>query len=605
MFQMIFGMETTNAKKLESISKQLETLTTEFSAVLGNDEIKSNLIRLYRRSKEYKNGSFIMLVVGPVKSGKSTLVNLLAHRYVSPTDKLECTIRPSIISGIDSEEECSIEVYTAKDENRKEKDLDLIIDKLRGIIEDESEIREHLTKEVYPLNNDNINAYITPSYNKGDNSIITSISTTGSKLLKSTDSGKIFIADMPGFDGNRVNLSNSLYDAISKRVDLILFVHSSVSAFNVTSNEYLEKLREYNGTVPVFLIHNVFDANFWKNKETRLKDVERQSKNEYDEIKSKGFNIEPDYISCINLGMVTDYINKDENCLPEFDEELKKEYDAFENIEEKLYNKITTNISKLRLDRCLDRTEKLKNDLIELIKRNKAALKNRKEDKDSFENAFASLDKITGLTSTEIEEIIDNVASDANRFIFKSQAKSRVNKSMSTKECMACLRQILTSFLANVDERLTDKLFRHYSLKQKEVTDRINSSLNSPINEISLTEITAKTVNNISDESVKSFMKTSNWDWFTDFTIGHSYKAETVRNSISNMERWFYGDENEKDTTNLKMLLKEEIKRMAKLYQQQIKEELQNQLQNFISDEELKTLSSLENLQVKLENIII
>lgn len=598
-------METTNAKKLESISKQLETLTTEFSAVLGNDEIKSNLIKLYRRSKEYKNGSFIMLVVGPVKSGKSTLVNLLAHRYVSPTDKLECTIRPSIISGIDSEEECSIEVYTAKDENRKEKDLDLIIDKLRGIIEDESEIREHLTKEVYPLNNDNINAYITPSYNKGDNSIITSISTTGSKLLKSADSGKIFIADMPGFDGNRVNLSNSLYDAISKRVDLILFVHSSVSAFNVTSNEYLEKLREYNGTVPVFLIHNVFDANFWKNKETRLKDVERQSKNEYDEIKSKGFNIEPDYISCINLGMVTDYINKDENCLPEFDEELKKEYDAFENIEEKLYNKITTNISKLRLDRCLDRTEKLKNDLIELIKSNKASLKRRKEDKDSFENAFASLDKITGLTSTEIEEIIDNVASDANRFIFRSQAKSRVNKSMSTKECMACLRQILTSFLANVDERLTDKLFRHYSLKQKEVTDRINSSLNTPINEVSLTEITAETVNNISDESVKSFMKTSNWDWLTDFTIGHSYKAETVRNSISNMERWFYGDENEKDTTNLKMLLKEEIKRMAKLYQQQIKEELQNQLQNFISDEELKTLSSLENLQVKLENIII
>lgn len=602
---MIFGMETTNAKKLESISKQLETLTKEFSAALGNDEIKSNLIRLYRRSKEYKNGSFIMLVVGPVKSGKSTLVNLLAHRYVSPTDKLECTIRPSIISCAESHEECSIEVYTAKDENRKEEDLDLIIDKLRGIIEDESEIREHLTKEVFPLNNDNINAYITPSYNKGDNSIITSISTTGSKLLKSTDSGKIFIADMPGFDGNRVNLSNSLYDAISKRVDLILFVHSSVSAFNVTSNEYLEKLREYNGTVPVFLIHNVFDANFWKNKETRLKDVERQSKNEYDEIKSKGFNIEPDYISCINLGMVTDYINKDENCLPEFDEELKKEYDAFENIEEKLYNKITTNISKLRLERCLDRTEKLKNDLIELIKRNKAALKNRKEDKDSFENAFASLDKITGLTSTEIEEIIDNVASDANRFIFRSQAKSRVNKSMSTKECMACLRQILTSFLANVDEQLTDKLFRHYSLKQKEVTERINSSLNSPINEVSLTEITAETVNNISDESVKSFMKTSNWDWFTDFTIGHSYKAETVRNSISNMERWFYGDENEKDTTNLKMLLKEEIKRMAKLYQQQIKEELQNQLQNFISDEELKTLSSLENLQVKLENIII
>ncbi len=602
---MIFGMETTNTKKLEAISNQLESISNEFLPLIGNDDIKSCLIRLYRRSKEYKNGSFIMLVVGPVKSGKSTLVNLLAHRYVSPTDKLECTIRPSIISSIESDEDCTIEVYTAKDDNRKEKDLDLIIDKLRGIIADESEIREHLTKEVYPLNKDNINAYITPSYNRSDNSIITSITTTGSKLLKSTDSGKIFIADMPGFDGNKVNLSNSLYDAISKRVDLILFVHSSVSAFNVTSNEYLEKLREYNGTVPVFLIHNIFDASFWKNKETRQNDVVRQSRNEYEEIKGKGFNIEPDYVSCINLGMVTDYVNKDENCLDSFMDELREEFLEFEAIEEKLYNKITTNIGKLRLERCLDRTAKLKTDLIALIAEHKTSLKQRKEDKDLFEKFLASIDKTAGLSSSEIEEIIDNVSNDANRSIFRSQAKSRVNKSMTTKECMACLREILTSFLANVDEKLTDKLFRQFNSKQHELVERINNSLNSAIKEVTLSEVTAETINNISDSSVKSFMKTSGWDWLADFTVGHSYKAETVRNSISNMERWYYGDEIEKDTTNLKMLLKEEIKRMAQLYLSQIRVDFDKQLNLIINSDELKTLSSLENLQTKLENIII
>ena len=598
-------METTNTKKLEAISNQLESISNEFLPLIGNDDIKSCLIRLYRRSKEYKNGSFIMLVVGPVKSGKSTLVNLLAHRYVSPTDKLECTIRPSIISSIESDEDCTIEVYTAKDDNRKEKDLDLIIDKLRGIIADESEIREHLTKEVYPLNKDNINAYITPSYNRSDNSIITSITTTGSKLLKSTDSGKIFIADMPGFDGNKVNLSNSLYDAISKRVDLILFVHSSVSAFNVTSNEYLEKLREYNGTVPVFLIHNIFDASFWKNKETRQNDVVRQSRNEYEEIKGKGFNIEPDYVSCINLGMVTDYVNKDENCLDSFMDELREEFLEFEAIEEKLYNKITTNIGKLRLERCLDRTAKLKTDLIALIAEHKTSLKQRKEDKDLFEKFLASIDKTAGLSSSEIEEIIDNVSNDANRSIFRSQAKSRVNKSMTTKECMACLREILTSFLANVDEKLTDKLFRQFNSKQHELVERINNSLNSAIKEVALSEVTAETINNISDSSVKSFMKTSGWDWLADFTVGHSYKAETVRNSISNMERWYYGDEIEKDTTNLKMLLKEEIKRMAQLYLSQIRVDFDKQLNLIINSDELKTLSSLENLQTKLENIII
>ena len=598
-------METANEKKLEAVSRQLEELVNTFSDKLGDDELKSNLNRLYRRSMEYKNGSFIMLVVGPVKSGKSTLVNLLAHRYVSPTDKLECTVRPSIISSVDNEEDCAIEVYTAKKEDRREKDLDLIIDKLRGIIPDEQEIREHLTKVSYPLNNDNIDAYITPSYNKGDNSIITSITTTGSKLLKSTDQGKIFIADMPGFDGNKVNLNNSLYDAISKRVDLILFVHSSVSAFNVTSNEYLDKLREYNGTVPVYLIHNIFDSTYWKDKESRRRDVERQSKSEYDEIKGKGFNIEPDYISCINLGMVTDFVNQTADCIHTFDDELEAEYRRFEEIEERLYRKITTNISRLRLERCLDRTDKLRDDLIKLILQRKKALETKYNDQEAFDRQLANIDKTMGVTTAEMDEVVANVSTDANRSIFKSQAKSRVNKSMTTDECVQCLRQILESFLVDVDETLTDKLYRSFEGKQREFAERLNAVLSEPIETPELREVTAQTAKSISDDGVKSFMKTSGWDWLSDLVVGHSYKAETVRNSIANMERWYYGDENEKDTTNLKMLLKDEVRRMAQIYLTDIKEGFKAQCDAIITEQERTSLSILENLQQKLANIII
>ena len=100
-------------------------------------------------------------------------------------------------------------------------------------------------------------------------------------------------------------------------------------------------------------------------------------------------------------------------------------------------------------------------------------------------------------------------------------------------------------------------------------------------------------------------MKTSGWDWLSDLMLGHSYKAETVRNSIANMERWYYGDENEKDTTNLKMLLKEEIKRMAQGYTTQITEQYRAKLYTVISREELNSLSLLEQLQTKLANIII
>ncbi|MBQ1667937.1 MAG: dynamin family protein, partial [Prevotella sp.] len=325
-------------KKLEAISRQLNELAKEIAPKLPDGEVKTNLQRLSRRSMEYKNGSFIMLVVGPVKSGKSTLVNLLAHRFVSPTDKLECTVRPSIISNVDNERDCRIDVYRSKVEGRKAEDLDLIVDKLRGIMSDDDEVERYLDKETFALTNDNIKEVIFPSYNREDRTIITSITTTGSKLLrndKDGNEGKIFLVDMPGFDGNNVNIENDpLYEAISKRVDLILFVHSSVSAFNVTSAKYLDKLREYNESVPVYLIHNVFDSSYWRDEEGRRLDVERQAQKEYDEIRRKGFNIEPDYISCVNLGKVTDFTDGMGNYKADFNTELSDEQVEFAKIEQ-------------------------------------------------------------------------------------------------------------------------------------------------------------------------------------------------------------------------------------------------------------------------------
>ena len=346
--------EKTNIKKIESVSTQLRELASEFVPHLSDETVKNKLSQLSRRSLEYKNGSFIMLVVGPVKSGKSTLVNLLAHRYVSPTDTLECTVRPSIISNVTNEKDCKIEIYKARHEGRKAEDLDLIVDELRGIVT-EHELEEYLEKDEYPnYSDDTINNVISPSYNKEDRTIITSITTTGSKLLERehVDGGKIFLADMPGFDGNSSNLNDPLYDAISKRVDLILFVHSSVSAFNLTSASYLDKLREYNEAVPVYLVHNIFDSTYWKDPKEREGEIERQVQKEYEEIRGKGFNIESEFISRVNLGKVTDALSGPGAFVEGYEDDLRREQRKFEEIEEKLYKKITSNISELRLKRC-------------------------------------------------------------------------------------------------------------------------------------------------------------------------------------------------------------------------------------------------------------
>ena len=75
-----------------NVVRKLETVDNEFFSSLQH-----HVRQLENRSKEYQNPSFVVLVVGPVKSGKSTFVNLVAKNYVSPTHFLECTVRPSII----------------------------------------------------------------------------------------------------------------------------------------------------------------------------------------------------------------------------------------------------------------------------------------------------------------------------------------------------------------------------------------------------------------------------------------------------------------------------------------------------------------------------
>ena len=588
-------MANINEKKLDTISALLGELTDAFAPRLaGEEEIAAGLQRLRRRSMEYRHGSFIMLVVGPVKSGKSTLVNLLAHRYVSPTDKLECTLRPTIISSTEAGAEPAIEIYSSKDESRKEKDLDLIIDKLRGIIDDDAELREHLTKETYPLSDENIENYIAPSYNRRDSSIITAITTPAGKMLRSTDSGKIFLADMPGFDGNRINLSSALYDAMSKRVDLILFVHSSVSAFNVTSNEYLDKLREYNGSVPVYLIHNIFDATWWQDPEVRRAEVERQSKTEYEEIKRKGFNIEPDYVSCVNLGMVTDCLRG--GARPGCEESLEQARREFEAVEDRLYEKITTRIGAQRMERCLERTDKLRDDLVKKIWARTQELDAKRRDREVLRQHLEGLDKWICLSQAESDEIVSNISDDANRATFKNEAKSLVNRSMSKKEALTLLKEILASFLFDVDEKLTKRLWRHFGDKLRDSAEQVNARLGAPLEPFApLEEVRAESRKNIYEDRVRQFMLNALF----------SLKPEAVRTSIANMERYFYGDPDNPTIQNLKRMLTAEMERMEQNYLQQIRARFAERMDQTISPQEEALLDTLESLQKQLKDIII
>lgn len=598
--------EKTNIKKIESISAQLGELATNYVPKLVDEHIKNKLSQLSRRSLEYKNGSFIMLVVGPVKSGKSTLVNLLAHRYVSPTDTLECTVRPSIISNVNDERDCKIEIYKARHEGRKAEDLDLIVDELRGIVT-EQELGEYLEKDEYTnYSDDTVNNVISPSYNKEDRTIITSITTTGSKLLARgpVDGGKIFLADMPGFDGNTSNLNDPLYDAISKRVDLILFVHSSVSAFNLTSASYLEKLREYNEAVPVYLVHNIFDSTYWKNPQDRAHEIDRQVQKEYEEIRSKGFNIESEFISKVNLGKVTDALQGAGAYVEGFEEDLQGELRKFEEIEEKLYRKITSNISELRLKRCEDRTRTLRDQLVDTITKEISSLKQKKDARDMMDHYVEHLEKELGITMAEQDEIIGAVESSANRSVFRTISTTQVNRSASTEECVELLKAVLVQFLSDVDQKLSLNLFSMFKNKEEAFRTMVAERTGFEKIQVKITPVEASTAKNIYDDDVSTFMNKKLFEFIRDMWHG-THAVKDIKSYINKMENYFYGTKEAPSTYQLKELLKKEIKRLETVYLREIKAQYAALLPTIITDEQTTSLDTLEKLKIQLTNILI
>ena len=598
--------EKTNIKKIESVSTQLRELASEFVPHLSDETVKNKLSQLSRRSLEYKNGSFIMLVVGPVKSGKSTLVNLLAHRYVSPTDTLECTVRPSIISNVTNEKDCKIEIYKARHEGRKAEDLDLIVDELRGIVT-EHELEEYLEKDEYPnYSDDTINNVISPSYNKEDRTIITSITTTGSKLLERehVDGGKIFLADMPGFDGNSSNLNDPLYDAISKRVDLILFVHSSVSAFNLTSASYLDKLREYNEAVPVYLVHNIFDSTYWKDPKEREGEIERQVQKEYEEIRGKGFNVESEFISRVNLGKVTDALSGPGAFVEGYEDDLRREQRKFEEIEEKLYKKITSNISELRLKRCEDRTRTLRDMLVDTISKELELLQQKKSARDMMAHYVENLEKELSITMSEQDEIIGAVESSANRSVFRTISTTQVNRSTSTEECMELLKTVLVQFLSDLDQKLSLNVFSMYKNKEDAFRSVVAEKTGFEKIQVKMTPVEASTAKNIDDEDVSTFMNKKYFEFLRDLWHG-THAVKDIKSYISKMENYFYGTKESPSTYQLKELLKKEIKRLETNYLREIKAQYAALLPTIITDEQTTSLDTLEKLKIQLTNILI
>lgn len=432
-------------RQAEALQQELEALPQRHASVKGIGEVYASLRKIAGRAKEYADRSFVILVAGPVKSGKSTFVNLVANAFVSPTHFLECTVRPSIISSTDDPQKEVITAYRSKAPERSVEQVDAIIDSLRGLMKPE-EIPEVMT-ESWPLTEQNIDEHVALDLSDmdKDGTLMTTIKTPGGKLL----TNGVYLIDMPGFDGSRANLGSPLYKTIAARADLIILVQSSNSAITKVSDDFFRLLKENNRNVPVCLLHNVFDAAHWRDEEIKTAAVKEQLEYAVARIKEKGFNLDAKNAYVVNLGMVWDWRRKtyssDEN-------QLSGASEAFGKVEEEMYDVLISQRDSIRVRNVVGRTLQ---QIEELMARNDARLSQMDDVAERCEEIRKAFDVLKDRAVPVKDDVnVDYFAMRNEITGIYTLAKRSLSGRYSTKET----REIVVKFIADCAKAMGKKV---------------------------------------------------------------------------------------------------------------------------------------------------
>lgn len=429
------------------------------------ERISHLLNKAANRSKEYENGSFIVLVVGPAKSGKSTLVNLIANKYVSPTHFLECTVRPSIISK-SKDGNGVISVYNkirSDKEVGKIEQMDFIIDCIRNIEEkNETSLKSYgISERQYELTRDNIENYVRLNLNSSSDmeTILTSITTPGGELMKDN----VFLVDMPGFDGALANIDDEIYQTIAERADLIVFVQSSNAAMSKVSTDFLKILEKNNRAVPVCLIHNFFESSYWRSEEDKAKELADHLKEAIDFIRSKGFTIKDEHCFNINLGKVTDVKDPRYSNL----ESLITEAEKYKDLEVKLYKRVIDNSDAMRFRVCLSRTRQQIRKTSEIIDEELLLRSRLVERYEQVNNKFEKL-RDSSPFQTDVSPLVVDFLPLKNAVLNEAGsllANINMHRNHMSKDYV---KGVVTDFIHNCENAVSNIFKENLSINQKE-----------------------------------------------------------------------------------------------------------------------------------------
>lgn len=347
----------------ESISEILDFFDKSIAPQWNKKSLKldsrilKSLEKIQASRRDFDARLFFIVVFGPLKSGKSTLVNTFARQYVSPTQfARESTRRASIVikgprSGI-QQYFWKEETPDASDEHRREA-FEKVIQFLRGVLTAES-LDQTISLVELPYDKHTVDRVLAGPLEREP--LITVIRCPGGSLIDE----EVAILDVPGLDGFQTNTENNpaAFWIIDKS-DLLIFTQSSFAPLNNQTSKFLRDLYEGSRKPPVLLVQNKIEARHWADPIEQQRETEEQvsvARQEVSNLLSVAAQDLPAWP--INLGKAHDGFFKE---LPELFNDSR-----FETFEKDLQKYLETSRLELHEKNCLNewlgqviRTEKV------------------------------------------------------------------------------------------------------------------------------------------------------------------------------------------------------------------------------------------------------
>jgi nicotinamide riboside kinase len=403
---------------------EVNNLLIKLKEILKEDDKKiliNNLSDLKRIEEEMTKGLYFVTIQGSLKTGKSTLTNLLAGEEVAVTKSGSDTTKVPYVITKSKDDEARIVVYRLNDntgfleENNENHEIEVdnqIKEIIKSIIDDIKGLdivkTKKFSKNKVPFDLKNVEKYtVEPNT---DNVILINIQIPKPNL-KQEDwilEHDIAILDTPGIEGEKASQSQKEISEIQKRTDMLIVMQSTVTPINKVEIEELDRYRNKNVS-SVRLLHNQFELKSWWTKEDKIKFKENEKEsidNALKKLKPK-FGVVP-FRTC-NLVKVSDYLKG--SYIDTKKADLESEYDEFLLFEKEMINKINEKRvsekkkkAKKDLKKFIDNILKSneENSLNKIIEKYESFLENLDDEKASIEEKFKKF-------NDQLEKIPDNI----------------------------------------------------------------------------------------------------------------------------------------------------------------------------------------------------